>query len=55
MNNIIVKLRQCFCKHEFKYEELEREKTYIHKLGWVHTRVYMKCDKCGYYKWYWKP
>jgi hypothetical protein len=55
MTNFFVKLRQCFCKHEFKYEELKRDQTHIKKLGWVDTRIFMRCDKCGFSKWDWKP
>jgi hypothetical protein len=48
-------LRQVFCKHDFVVEELKTEQTHIKKLGWVDTRVFMKCDKCGFSHWYWKP
>jgi len=53
MRTIINFFRQCFCKHEFIYEEifgrLEFPKTIKEK-----TRISRTCKKCGWHKAYWK-
>lgn len=42
--------KKVFCKHEFHFDEFK-----INMKDWdgcvtsVETRVYMRCDKCGYY------
>ena len=52
--------RQCFCKHEWKKEEVSYTKwaydedkggEYVRKRN---TRVSITCINCGYHKSYWK-
>ncbi len=53
--NLSLKFRQIFCRHELRYEEIQTDITYVKNIGWVNTRVYMHCDKCGLNRWHWKP
>lgn len=60
MRNFIQYLRECFCKHEFEYEE---GRCVIRGDGWFVSdtekvregiKVSVTCKKCSYHKKYWK-
>ena len=55
MRKFIIYLRQCFCKHDLKFEEVNKGQHYFRSLGWVNVKIFVRCDKCGYHHWYWKP
>lgn len=53
MKWIINYLKQCFCKHEFRFEERQSKRAtwYGEREG---LRVSRTCEKCGDHKSYWK-
>lgn len=55
MRFLINYIRQCFCKHEFKYSEGQMYKNY-YSIGYAIpvTKAHLTCHKCGYVKSYWK-
>jgi hypothetical protein len=52
-------IRQCFCKHEFEYDEKSYCNTIVDEYGneilkQPNIRVSVTCKKCGYHKGYFK-
>lgn len=55
MRFIINYIRECFCNHDFKYdEEYCEELKYFQTIKTSGTKVSKTCKKCGYHKSYWK-
>jgi len=54
MKWLINYFKECFCNHDFNYEE----KYYVEKSDFCGSRegdkVSVTCKKCGYHKSYWK-
>lgn len=54
MRWLINYIRQCFCKHDWHFEEA----WYEVKGDFIGTKkdekVYMRCKKCGYHQKHWK-
>jgi len=53
--DLVLWLRQIFCDHQFKYEDVEqirRSEYYPYQVAEQYTKVYMHCPLCGYHKTY---
>ena len=54
MRTLINYLRQAFCKHDWNVEEDVVSVTSYFETTKNGTKVYMRCNKCGYHKNHWK-
>lgn len=54
MRWLINYFRECFCKHDWHIEELQANLRNFLGDKASGTRVYMRCNKCGYHKSHWK-
>ena len=54
MRTIVNFIRQCFCKHEFEYEEVMYKSSNDMGGSREGIKVSRTCRKCGWHKAYWK-
>jgi len=54
MRWLINYVRQCFCKHDFKSEELWHSHTSDFGYSREGPKISLLCKKCGYHKSFWK-